>query len=109
MAIPAPLPQITAIAVSWAYTRKERLADLAGYPIVCMPSDSGIHNLLDQACTAQGMRPDIAMEASAAGAVADLAGRGLGVAILSESMTASQATCLGVLPIDDVDIPALLR
>jgi DNA-binding transcriptional LysR family regulator len=84
------------------------LADLAGYPVVCMPSGSGIRNVLDQACTAQGVRPDIAMEASAPGAVADLAARGLGVAVLSESMAASHSPRLRVLPIDDVDIPALL-
>jgi DNA-binding transcriptional LysR family regulator len=84
------------------------LAELTGYPIVCMPSGSGIRTVLDQACAAQGIRPDIALEASAAGAVADLAARGLGVAVLSESMAAAQSHRLRVLAIDDIDIPALL-
>lgn len=85
-----------------------RLADLAGYPIVCMPPGTGIRSTLDQACAALGMRPDIAVEASAPGAVADLAARGLGVAVLSESMAASYAPRLMFLPIDDIGIPAVL-
>jgi DNA-binding transcriptional LysR family regulator len=48
------------------------------------------------------------MEASAPGAVADLAARGLGVAVLSESMAASYAPRLAFLPIEDIDIPARL-
>lgn len=84
------------------------LADLAGYPIVCMPSGTGIRGVLDQACAAQGVRPDITMEASAPGAIADLAARGLGVAVLSESMAASYAPRLRFLHIEDIDIPAQL-
>jgi DNA-binding transcriptional LysR family regulator len=84
------------------------LADLAGYPIVCLPAGTGIRTVLDQACAAQGLRPDIALEASAPGAVADLAARGLGVAILSESMAAAHAARLQALPIGDIGIPALL-
>jgi DNA-binding transcriptional LysR family regulator len=84
------------------------LSDLAGYPIVCMPPGTGIRSVLDQACAAQGVRLRIALEASAPGAVADLAARGLGVAVLSRSMAAAQAPRLQALPIDDIDIPALL-
>jgi DNA-binding transcriptional LysR family regulator len=84
------------------------LADLAGYPIVCMPAGTGIRSVLDQACIAQGVWPGIALEASAPGTVADLAVRGLGVAILSESMAAPHAARLRALPIDGIDIPALL-
>ncbi len=85
-----------------------RLANLAGYPIVCMPPGTGIRGVLDQACAARGVRLDITMEASAPGAVADLAARNLGVAVLSESMAASHTPHLRSLPIEDVDIPALL-
>jgi DNA-binding transcriptional LysR family regulator len=84
------------------------LADLAGYPIVCMPAGTGIRSVLDQACLAQGVWPGIALEASAPGTVADLAVRGLGVAILSESMAAPHAARLRALPIDGIDVPALL-
>ena len=76
------------------------LADISAYPIVCMPAGTGIRTVLDQACAAQGIRPDIALQASAPGAVADLAIRGLGIAILSESMAASYDAQLKTLVID---------
>jgi DNA-binding transcriptional LysR family regulator len=84
------------------------LADLAGYPLVCLPPGTGIRGVLDQACAARGIHLDITMEASAPGAIADLAARGLGVAVLSESMTASYAPRLRFLPIEDIDMLARL-
>jgi DNA-binding transcriptional LysR family regulator len=84
------------------------LADITAYPIVCMPAGTGIRTVLDQACAAQGIQPDIALQASAPGAVADLAIRGLGIAILSESMAASHDTQLKALVIDDIQTPAVL-
>jgi DNA-binding transcriptional LysR family regulator len=84
------------------------LADLDGYPIVCMPTGTGIRAVFDQACAAHNFQPDIALQASAPGAVADLAARGLGVAIFSESMVASYRDKLQPLLLDDVEIPALL-
>jgi DNA-binding transcriptional LysR family regulator len=84
------------------------LDDLAGYPLICLPAGTGIRNVLDQACAAHGARPHIALEASAPSAVADLAARGLGVAILSESIAASHTDRLRVLAIDGIDTPALL-
>ena len=67
------------------------LADLAGYPVVCLPAGTGIRATLDAACAAAGVRLDVALEASAPGTVADLAARGLGVAVLSESMAAAHS------------------
>ena len=84
------------------------LADLTGYPLVCLPPGTGIRGVLDQACAAAGMHPNITMEASAPGAVADLAARGLGVAVLSESMAASYAPRLAFLPIEGIETPASL-
>ncbi|MGA5118303.1 LysR substrate-binding domain-containing protein [Streptomyces pseudogriseolus] len=54
------------------------------------------------------MRPSIALEASAADAIADLAARGLGVAVLSESMADTYRERLTAHVITDADIPALL-
>jgi DNA-binding transcriptional LysR family regulator len=88
--------------------RRVTLADITAYPIVSMPVGTGIRTVLDQACAAQGIQPDIALQASAPGAVADLAIRGLGVAILSESMAASHDTQLKSLVIDDIQTPAVL-
>jgi DNA-binding transcriptional LysR family regulator len=85
-----------------------KLADLTGYPIVCMPAGTGVRAVLDQACAARGVRLDIALEASAPGTVADLAARGLGVAVLSETMAGAYAGRLRSVPLGDVGIPALL-
>ena len=73
-----------------------------------MPPGTGLRTVFDQACAAQGLQPAIALQASAADAIADLAARGLGVAILSESMAAGYGDRLTALLIDDVDTPALL-
>ncbi|MEK9520527.1 LysR family transcriptional regulator [Streptomyces venezuelae] len=88
--------------------RQVTLRDLTGHPLVCMPRGTGLRTVLDDACTAQGLRPDIALQASAPDAIADLAARGLGVAILSESMAASYRDRLVALPLAEVDAPALL-
>jgi DNA-binding transcriptional LysR family regulator len=84
------------------------LDDLARHPLICMPAGTGIRAAFDQACAAQGIVPAIALEASAAGVIADLAARGLGVAILSESMAAASGPRLRAVPIADCDTTALL-
>jgi DNA-binding transcriptional LysR family regulator len=84
------------------------LTEVGAHPIVCLPEGTGIRAVFDQACADQGIKPEIALQASAPGAVADLAMRGLGVAILSESIAANHADQLWSLTIDDVETPALL-
>jgi DNA-binding transcriptional LysR family regulator len=84
------------------------LTEVAAYPLVCMPSGTGVRSVLDAACARREIVPQIALVASAPDAVADLAQRGLGIAILSESMAAVQDGRLQALPIADVDIPAIL-
>ena len=39
------------------------LQSLSAYPIVCMPSGTGVRAVFDQACAANGVKPDIALEA----------------------------------------------
>jgi DNA-binding transcriptional LysR family regulator len=89
-----------------------RLADLAGYPVICLPPGTGVRAVLDQACADRGVGLTVALEASAPGTVADLAARGLGVAVLSESMAASmpatRAGRLNAAPVGDSAGPALL-
>ena len=75
---------------------------------MCLPAGTGVRAVLDQACAAQGVRLDIALEASAPGTVADLAARGLGVAVLSETMAGAYAGRLWSVSLGDVGIPALL-
>ncbi|MGC4999730.1 MULTISPECIES: LysR family transcriptional regulator [unclassified Streptomyces] len=83
------------------------LAELSAYPIVCLPAGTGIRATLDEASAALGVTPTIALQASAPGAVMNLAERGLGVAVLSESMTAQQEG-LKTIAITDADVPAVL-
>ncbi|MFF4398686.1 LysR family transcriptional regulator [Streptomyces sp. NPDC001480] len=91
-----------------ARQRVVTLRDLMAYPIVCMPPGTGLRAAFDQACAAQGLQPAIALQASAAHAIADLAARGLGVAVLSDSMTESCRDRLTARTIVDVETPALL-
>jgi len=88
--------------------RRVTLADAGAYPIVSLPEGTGIRAVFDRACAAKGLHPAIALQASAPGALADLAARGLGVAILSESMAAAFDDRLDAVMLDDVDIPAVL-
>ncbi|WP_328630496.1 LysR family transcriptional regulator [Streptomyces sp. NBC_00356] len=93
---------------SLAKQRRVVLQDLMAHPIVCMPPGTGLRAVFDRACTAQGLHPTIALQASAADSIAALADRGLGVAVLSESMVADHPDGLTARTIDDVDTPALL-
>ncbi|EKX64920.1 LysR family transcriptional regulator [Streptomyces ipomoeae] len=91
-----------------AKQRRVTLRELVTYPIVCMPSGTGLRTVFDRACAAQSLQPAIALQASAADAIADLAARGLGVAILSDSMAESYRDRIIARTIDDVETPALL-
>ncbi|HEY0530007.1 MAG TPA: LysR family transcriptional regulator [Actinoplanes sp.] len=81
--------------------------ELTAYPLVTLPEGTGIRAVFDEACLSRGFMPDLALAASAPGAVASLAARGLGIAVLSESMAANYPE-LKALPIRGVEIPALL-
>jgi DNA-binding transcriptional LysR family regulator len=91
-----------------AKRRKVALADVAAQPLVCLPPGTGIRAVLDGACAAQGLHPTVRLQASAPDAVIDLARRGLGVAILSESMTAQHEDDLARVRLTGVDVPAVL-
>lgn len=91
-----------------AKRRKVALAEVVAHPLVCLPSGTGIRTVFDRACVVQGLQPTVALQASAPDAVVDLARRGLGVAILSESMTVQHEDQLARVPLTGVDIPAVL-
>jgi len=87
------------------------LTELVEHPLVCLPPGTGIRTVLDRACAARGLAPTVALQASAPDAVVDLAQRGLGVGILSASMTAAlehERRELARLPVTGVDVDALL-
>ncbi|MFB6847804.1 LysR family transcriptional regulator [Streptomyces sp. NPDC056373] len=91
-----------------AARRRLTLRDVVDHPIVCMPPGTGLRAVFDGACAARDLRPRIALQAGAADAVADLAARGLGVGVLSESMAAGHRDRLVVRTVDDLETPALL-
>jgi DNA-binding transcriptional LysR family regulator len=84
------------------------VAELVDHPIICLPAGTGVRTVLDLGCARQGVRADIAFQCSAPDAVADLGARGLGVAVLSETMANGYRDRLTAVPIDDIDIPAVL-
>lgn len=81
--------------------------DLSGRRLVCMPRGTGIRSVLDLAFAGRGHEAIVTIEASAPAAVVDLARRGLGVAVLSESMS-EIAPDLTMLPLHDAGVPAVL-
>jgi len=91
-----------------AAERHTTLAGLSAYPIVCLPAGTGVRAVFDQACAAEGVTPDIALEASAPAAVVDLAARHLGVAVLSETMAVTESDRLVVVALDGVETRAVL-
>lgn len=89
------------------HSGKVVLADVVRYPVVCMPTGTGIRTVFDRSCAAKGLTPNIALQATAGEAVIDLAVRGLGVGVLSASMVVDDDR-RRALAIADVDIPAVL-
>jgi DNA-binding transcriptional LysR family regulator len=63
-----------------------RLSDLVGRQLIALPVGAGIRHQFDAACTRAGVNPRIAFEASTPVALAELAERGLGVAIVPASV-----------------------
>lgn len=84
------------------------LADLARHPVVSLPTGAGVRAVFDDACAAAGVDVEIAFQAGAPSAIADLAIRGLGVAILSESLVARHRPHLTTRPIADIHTEPVL-
>lgn len=61
------------------------LEELRDRPFITLPPGPGIRSALDEGCAAAGFRPRIAFEAGDPAMLAELASRGLGVALLPES------------------------
>ncbi|WP_027344844.1 LysR family transcriptional regulator [Hamadaea tsunoensis] len=87
-------------------SKRLNLRALCAYPLICMPRGTGLRAVLDGACAARGLVPGIALEAGAPDTIADLAGRGLGVGVLSESMAGRYP--LTARPIADMADAAVL-
>jgi DNA-binding transcriptional LysR family regulator len=63
------------------------LTALQEHALISLPPGTGLRTCLDQAAAATGVTPRIAFEASDPRVLAQLAGRGLGVAVLPKSTT----------------------
>ncbi|HEX5204624.1 MAG TPA: LysR family transcriptional regulator [Actinoplanes sp.] len=83
------------------------LRELMAYSLVTLPEGTGIRAAFDEACVSASLIPDVVLVASAPAAVADMAARGLGIAVLSESMGKLHPGLVAV-PITELGIPALL-
>ncbi|CAM4177997.1 LysR family transcriptional regulator [Kibdelosporangium persicum] len=69
-----------------AKAKRIPLADLRDRSLICLPDGTGIRAILENACAAAGFRPRVAFEAGTPPVLAELAARGLGIAILPESL-----------------------
>jgi DNA-binding transcriptional LysR family regulator len=72
--------------------------------VICLPLGTGVRALVDEACAAGGFRPRVALEASNLGIVAQLAARGLGVAIVPASVAAAGPPGLQTIPIEGPEL-----
>jgi DNA-binding transcriptional LysR family regulator len=62
------------------------LGTIREWSLISLPRGTGIRSLIDDACAAAGFRPRIALEAGDPNVLAQLASRGLGVAVLPASL-----------------------
>ncbi|MFD8542835.1 LysR family transcriptional regulator [Streptomyces sp. NPDC059649] len=78
------------------------LAELRGRPLISLPRGTGLRGVLERACAQAGIRPRIAFEAAAPAVLAQLAARGLGVAVIPALPPAAAAEYgLRTLPLTD--------
>ncbi len=75
------------------------LAALQERALISLPRGTGLRSCLDDACTAAGVHPHIAFEASNPDVLARLAAQGLGVAILPASIASAHPTELHAITV----------
>ena len=81
-------PLVAAVREDHALARRASigLRALCDHALVSMPLGTGVRAALEDACAAAGVTPRVAFEAGDPGVVAQLAGRGLAVAVLPASV-----------------------
>lgn len=72
-------------AVGRSTRERISIGELRDQALICLPEGTGIRAILDNACATAGFRPHVALEAGTPMVLAELAERGLGIAILPES------------------------
>ena len=103
-----PLVAAVPVTHSLAHASHISIDEIGSHTVVCMPQGTGVRAGFDRACADANVDPEMMLEASAPDAIAGLAARGLGIAILSESMVASHSDRLVALTIDGAEIPVVL-
>jgi DNA-binding transcriptional LysR family regulator len=81
------------------------IRQLRDLPLVSLPHGTGVRAALDAACAAAGFTPRIVFEASALPMVVELAGRGLGLAVVPASIPNGP----GILRITDPQLRSRLE
>lgn len=87
----------------------DRLAGLSAVPVdalrdrelISLPRGTGMRTCLDEACAAAGFEPRVAFEVSDPNVLAQLAARGLGPAVVPESLAAEYSGELHALTVTD--------
>ena len=94
-------PLVIAVSHSDALARRRAisLADLAGRELISLPPGTGLRAYLDDACARLGFQPRIAFEVGDPRLAAQLAARGLGAALLPESVTRDHPAQLCAIPL----------
>jgi len=100
-----PLVAIVAPADSLSASKTIKLEALVGRPLITLPKGTGLRAVIDQAFAQAGHQPDVAFEASDPYVLAQLAGQGLGVAIVTEPVARAFH---GQLPALAITEPSLL-
>lgn len=76
------------------------LDTLRGRPLISLPHGTGLRARLDEACATAGFTPRIAFEAGAPEVLAELAARGLGVALLPRAFALTRTDRLRAVAIE---------
>jgi len=99
LAVIADEPIVAVVAYGEPLSDREEVgfATLEEHRLISMPVGSGLRSVLDETCTAAGVRPRIALEATNPQMLAELAARGLGVGIVPESTARANTDTLRTL------------
>jgi DNA-binding transcriptional LysR family regulator len=95
-----PLVAAVAHGHPLAGRRSIGVARLREQTLISMPRGTGIRTILDDGCAAVGFRPQVTLEANSPPMLAQLAARGLGVAILPQSVAAAYPDELHALAVE---------
>jgi len=99
-----PLVAVVSLRDPLAATTTITLHALAERTLISLPRGTGLRSALEQACTAAGFAPHVTFEAGDPRVLAELAARGLGVAVVPQSVAAARREQLHTLVITE---PAL--